>query len=59
MQTVETIASMAKIWDPYTAGHQRGVTRLTCTQARKLGLANDCIEGIRVAGFLHDIGKIV
>lgn len=59
MQTVEAIASMAEMRDPYTAGHQRGVTRLTCALARKLGLADDQIEGIRVAGFLHDIGKIV
>jgi PAS domain S-box-containing protein/putative nucleotidyltransferase with HDIG domain len=58
-QTVESIASMAEIRDPYTAGHQRGVTRLACTLAREMGLADDRIEGIRVAGFLHDIGKIV
>jgi PAS domain S-box-containing protein/putative nucleotidyltransferase with HDIG domain len=58
-QTVEAIASMAEMRDPYTAGHQRGVTRLACALARKMGLAGDRIEGIRVAGFLHDIGKIV
>ncbi len=58
-QTVEAIASMAEMRDPYTAGHQRGVTRLACALARKMGLADDRIEGIRVAGFLHDIGKIV
>jgi len=59
MQTVEAIASLAEMRDPYTAGHQRGVTRLACALAHKLGLADDQIQGIRVAGFLHDIGKIV
>lgn len=59
IQTVEAIASMAEMRDPYTAGHQRNVTRLACMLAEKMGLSNDRIEGIRVAGFLHDIGKIV
>jgi PAS domain S-box-containing protein/putative nucleotidyltransferase with HDIG domain len=59
MQTVEAIASMAEMRDPYTAGHQRNVTRLACLLAQKLGLSDDRIEGIRVAGFLHDIGKII
>jgi PAS domain S-box-containing protein/putative nucleotidyltransferase with HDIG domain len=59
IQTVEAIASMAEMRDPYTAGHQRNVTHLACTLARKVGLTDDRIEGIRIGGFLHDIGKIV
>lgn len=59
LQTVEAIASMAETRDPYTAGHQRGVTRLACALGEELGLDANRIEGIRVAGFLHDIGKIV
>jgi PAS domain S-box-containing protein/putative nucleotidyltransferase with HDIG domain len=59
IQTVEAIATMAEMRDPYTAGHQRNVTRLACDLALKIGLADSRIEGIRVAGFLHDIGKIV
>ncbi len=58
-QTVEAIASMAEMRDPYTAGHQRGVTLLACALAAELGLDEDRIEGIRVSGFLHDIGKMV
>ncbi|MHB9074099.1 MAG: HD domain-containing phosphohydrolase [Desulfobaccales bacterium] len=59
IQTVEAIAAMAEMRDPYTAGHQRNVTRLACDLARKINLTDERIEGIRVAGFLHDIGKIV
>lgn len=59
IQTVEAIATLAEMRDPYTAGHQRNVTRLACALALKIGLADNRIEGIRVAGFLHDIGKIV
>jgi len=59
MQTVESIATMAELRDPYTAGHQRRVTRLACALAQEMNLSENTIECIRVAGFLHDIGKIV
>jgi PAS domain S-box-containing protein/putative nucleotidyltransferase with HDIG domain len=59
IQTIEAITFMAELRDPYTAGHQQGVTRLACTLAREMGLADARIEGIRVAGLLHDIGKII
>jgi PAS domain S-box-containing protein/putative nucleotidyltransferase with HDIG domain len=44
--------------DPYTAGHQRRVSKLACAIARKIGLPETQIEGIRMAGEIHDIGKI-
>ncbi|MHB9072276.1 MAG: PAS domain S-box protein [Desulfobaccales bacterium] len=59
LQTVEAIASMAEMRDPYTAGHQRGVTQLACALGKELGLDADRVQGVRVAGLLHDIGKIV
>jgi putative nucleotidyltransferase with HDIG domain len=44
--------------DPYTAGHQKRVTDLAVAIARNLGLSEDKIDGIRMAGLIHDIGKI-
>ena len=58
-ETVEAIAYMSEMRDPYTAGHQRRVARLASAVARELGMSDDQIEGIRVSGFLHDVGKIV
>jgi putative two-component system response regulator len=52
------MALMAEIRDPYTAGHQQRVSLLACTIAEKMGLAKSIIDGIRIAGILHDIGKI-
>lgn len=46
------------IRDPYTAGHQRRVAELACAIAQNMGLSKDIIEGIRIAGIIHDIGKI-
>ncbi|MBT3879682.1 MAG: response regulator [Candidatus Scalindua sp.] len=44
--------------DPYTAGHQQRVSNLACVIAREIGLPKDQVEGIRIAGVLHDIGKM-
>ena len=44
--------------DPYTAGHQRRVTQLAHAIANEMGLPEERIEGIRMAGLIHDLGKI-
>jgi len=44
--------------DPYTAGHERRVTQLAEAIGRELGLDDERLEGIRLAGSVHDIGKI-
>jgi putative two-component system response regulator len=57
-QTVSALSSVTEIRDPYTAGHQRRVSLLASEIASEFGLPSDMVEGIRVAGTLHDIGKI-
>lgn len=44
--------------DPYTAGHQRRVADLACAIAEEHGLTKDQIDGVRIAGTIHDLGKI-
>jgi len=53
-----SMAQMVEIRDPYTAGHQQRVAVLACAIAEKMGLSAHIIEGIRIAGILHDVGKI-
>ena len=53
-----SMALMVEIRDPYTAGHQQRVAQLACAIAGKMGLSAKMIEGIRIAGLLHDVGKI-
>lgn len=57
-QTVRALSSMAEKRDPYTAGHQQRVARLACAIGRGLDLSSESMEGLEVAGILHDIGKI-
>jgi PAS domain S-box-containing protein/putative nucleotidyltransferase with HDIG domain len=56
--TIRAMALTIEIRDPYTAGHQRRVSKLSCAIARELGMPEQQIEGLRVAGDIHDIGKI-
>lgn len=56
--TVHIVGDTVEIRDPYTAGHQRSVTELACAVGSKLGLPEEEIKGLRVAGLLHDIGKM-
>jgi PAS domain S-box-containing protein len=56
--TIRALSSTVETRDPYTAGHQRRVSELACAIAREMGLPGDTIDTIRMAGTIHDIGKI-
>jgi putative two-component system response regulator len=56
--SIYSMALMAEIRDPYTAGHQQRVAQLACAIAAKMGFSDWMIEGLRIASILHDVGKI-
>ena len=56
--TVQAMAATVETRDPYTAGHQRRVADLAKAIAQEMDLFKDVVDGIRVAGLIHDIGKI-
>lgn len=56
--TVSAIAKLVEARDPYTAGHQERVSLLAFAIATEMGISEDECEGIRVAGVIHDIGKV-
>jgi HD-GYP domain-containing protein (c-di-GMP phosphodiesterase class II) len=58
LQTIEAMARVVEMRDPYTAGHQRRAAELACAIAEELGLPEDRIRGIQMAALIHDIGKI-
>jgi len=57
-QTVKALISQLEKRDPYTAGHQQRVAKIACFIAEEMALSEKCIEGIHIAGLVHDIGKI-
>ena len=58
MSTVEVATVLCEMRDPYTAGHERRVAEIAAAIGFELGLGEMQIKGLRVAGQLHDIGKI-
>jgi response regulator RpfG family c-di-GMP phosphodiesterase len=56
--TIEVVASTVEVRDPYTAGHQRRVAMLAKAMAEMMELSDSQIEGIYMAGVVHDLGKI-
>jgi putative two-component system response regulator len=55
---IKVMSSMVEMRDPYTAGHQQRVADLAQTISLEMGLSKERVEGIRMAGLIHDIGKI-
>jgi PAS domain S-box-containing protein len=56
--TIQVMVSAVERRDPYTAGHQIRSAALARTIATEMGLSQEKIEGIRIAGSIHDIGKL-
>lgn len=55
---IQVITTIVEEREPYTAGHQRRTADLARSIATEMGLSKDRIDGIRVSGTIHDIGKI-
>jgi PAS domain S-box-containing protein len=56
--TIQVMVASVEMRDPYTAGHQIRTADLARAIATEMGLSKDKIDGIRMAGSIHDIGKI-
>ena len=56
--TIRALAATTASRDPYTGAHQESVAKLAEAIAREMGLPEHRIEGIRIAGYIHDIGKV-
>ena len=57
--TVKAFAAAIDIKDKYTQGHSERVGRYSEIIARELGWSEDEVEGIQIAGYLHDVGKLI
>ncbi len=56
--TIQVLVSAVESRDPYTSGHQVRVAHLARAIATEMGLLQDKIDSIRMAGSIHDIGKL-
>lgn len=58
MSIVKMAMALSEMRDPYTAGHERRVAEIAVAIGAELGFDADRQEGLRAAGYLHDVGKI-
>ena len=56
--TVGAVSKMMGMRDPYTSGHEARVGEISAAIAAEMGLDLDRQQGLRVAGSIHDVGKI-
>jgi len=56
--TTRSVGAIIEARDPYTAGHQQRVGDLAARLGRELGCDDEQVEGLRIGGYLHDVGKL-
>jgi putative nucleotidyltransferase with HDIG domain len=57
--TIKAVSVMSELRDPYTYGHEQRVGDLSGAIAAEMGLDANVVKGMQIAGYVHDIGKIV
>jgi HD-GYP domain-containing protein (c-di-GMP phosphodiesterase class II) len=55
---IDVIVMVVETRDPYMAGHQKRVTDLARSIAAEMNLSEEIIDGIGMAGLIHDLGKL-
>jgi HD-GYP domain-containing protein (c-di-GMP phosphodiesterase class II) len=58
-ETVHAFAAAIDMKDRYTQGHSVRVGKYSEVIAREMGWPDEEVEGITIAGYLHDIGKLI
>jgi len=58
LATIQALAAAVDAKDPYTQGHSQRVADYAVSLARRAGMAGDELALVRMAGTLHDVGKI-
>jgi PAS domain S-box-containing protein/putative nucleotidyltransferase with HDIG domain len=58
LDVAATMGKIVEARDPYTQGHQQRVAKLARAIAEEMRLSANEVDGIEMAGLLHDIGKL-
>jgi HD-GYP domain-containing protein (c-di-GMP phosphodiesterase class II) len=56
--TIQVLSATIERRDPYTAGHQKRVADLAQAIGQEMELSKERVEGLSMAGIIHDIGKV-
>ncbi len=58
LRTMAALGTLAEIRDPYVRGHQKRTSEWAASLAEELGLPSDRVRATKMAGLLHDLGKV-
>ncbi len=58
-KTIYVLAAALEKRDPYTAGHEENVTKISGLIGRRLHLEDHRLAGLELAAMIHDVGKIM
>jgi len=58
LNAITSLAYALEAKDRYTSGHSQRVAEMAVATAEELGMSPESVEKIRLAGLIHDIGKI-
>ncbi len=58
IQLIKSLITVLETRDPYTKGHSERVAKYSQMISEKLGLEYNHIDRIKIASFIHDIGKV-
>lgn len=58
MKMVRLATTLSEMRDPYTAGHEGRVAKISVAIGKEMGLDEHRLEGLNVGGHLHDLGKM-
>lgn len=58
IKLAEAFSTASEMQDPYAAGHQRRVAQFSGAIAEQMGFSQDRVEGLKIMGHLHDVGKV-
>ncbi|HUQ46306.1 MAG TPA: HD domain-containing phosphohydrolase [Gemmatimonadaceae bacterium] len=58
MASIQSLAEVLELKDPYTRGHSVRVSHYSAVIARELGIEGEMLRQIELGGHVHDIGKI-
>jgi len=58
LSAITALAYALEAKDKYTSGHSQRVADIAVAIAKEMGLSQEIIDRVKLAGLLHDIGKI-
>ncbi|MFC1964879.1 HD domain-containing phosphohydrolase [Chloroflexota bacterium] len=58
LNSITALAYALEVRDKYTSGHSHRVSEISIVVANELGISQDRVDTIKLAGLIHDIGKI-